>query len=197
MHEGAITGDGVDSLQALIGQNIRALYAPFVEVHFFGDGQNDFDGPQANAWQLTFRCGPKDSFFVNLSTNWVQIPCGNYHEFLIERGDTPQSIPFEPPKKKNQSGTVGPSSTIEVRAGVLEKIEIMEAIERIDWKGKDGDSGTEIVRYDQILNFFGEDGEFSLTSKFETIMGDIEIRPTVITPMKNKEKELRVRAELT
>ena len=170
-YTGHISESGIEALRAILnGKPVRTVYTPAVTVGF-GAAPHEVD-------QLVFSVGHRD--FVILTTSWVTTTRGfDYHIYEIERDSLPGRVPYFPhgdPKQYPQMAGrphFGAVSSLEVRLGTIERIELIEA--RCSTTEPE-DEDAETIDYDYGLRFCGSEGSMLLTTSFDSIRGAIEIR---------------------
>ena len=170
-YTGRVSESGIEALRAIMnGKPYRSVFAPEVTANF--------EGSPHEVDQLVFWIGRHD--FVVFSTLWITTNRGfDYHVYEIERSTTPGRIPYFPEgeterfSKKQSLPHLGLTSSLEVRLGQVELIEIIEACCSTTVPS---DDESETIDYDYGLQLFGSEGSILLTTSFDSIRGAIEIR---------------------
>lgn len=158
-----IPDSGVHALRHLIGSTLDTIYSPDVSVSF---GNEPHEAHRLSIWLDSRR-----NKFLNISTEWITTEHGfDYHDFKISLSKTPESIPFRR-KTLHQRAMIGSVASLEVKLGVIERVDVIEA-----YCGDIIlDSNSESIKYDRALNLIGSSGQLLLSTIFQSILGTIEI----------------------
>ncbi|TDR89149.1 hypothetical protein [Enterovirga rhinocerotis] len=160
----------LDALQRLVGLRVRSIAADHLDLRL--------DEGLAGARSLAFPLGGAAHDFVNVTSDWIQLPHDDVHLLRSAVTTTPWNIPVGEPNRNGARGT-GPCSWLQIDAfGPISAIEIVSYEIEDDLLDAQGEAiAREAVLYDRALRFrFASGRVLTLSTHHNSILGEIEIR---------------------
>ncbi|MBK3398973.1 MULTISPECIES: hypothetical protein [Methylobacterium] len=171
LYERRLDDGDISALGRLIGPERPRFAADAIEI--------ELPSGLMSCRSLAFPLSGDQSAFVNITSDWIQIPYDDFHLLKAVITPVPEGITVSPIAGR-EANSVGPCSWIELSDfGPLRCIEIVSY--EIDDEVTRGDDGPviahEIVRYDRALRLrFAGGRVLTLSTQHGSILGAIEIR---------------------
>lgn len=160
----------LDALARLVGWRGRQIAADHLDVRLGED--------LVGARSLAFPLEGLGHAFVNVTSDWIQLPYDDLHLLRSAVTEAPWNIPVSGPNENGARGT-GPCSWLRIdEFGAISAIEIVSYEIEDDLLDAEGvASAREAVLYDRALRFrFASGRALSLSTHHPGILGEIEIR---------------------
>ncbi len=172
----------IAALTSLLRQDITTGDAPQLVV--------DMSLGRVTAFSLSFRMKNASAPFLNVSTDWVQTDLDNHHTFVASLDAKPLDIAFF-------DGRIGPSSTVFLALGEVERIEVIQStyeVRSVDVSEQY--NLEEKVEFDRAITLYGSKGVVSLSTDAGSILGDIRIQQGAFRLSDDEHEMMTVRRTL-